>query len=141
MNPVLNELPCGPTGVEISPDALASSEGTMTMVFNDQDTTGSTAYSRPVAGDRALDRKVTVRKRLVNNALDSFNVTGNIDFVKLDCEGCEYDIVPALRSGMLARIGYVAGEIHPGMRHSFEDEAVREAKETMCTRGWQMRNL
>merc|ERR1719362_1917427 len=79
---------------------------------------------------------------MIEQAMENFNVTGNVDFVKLDCEGCEYDIVPALHSGIFVRFKHVEGETHPWLTQYIENKtSIREAEERMCARRWYMRNL
>ena len=58
-----------------------------------------------------------------------------IALFKVDCEGCEYEVLPALLSNrsVLARIDRLIGEIHepaPGAR-----EAARRLKEHFCGSG------
>jgi len=50
--------------------------------------------------------------------------------LKLDCEGCEFEVLPELeRSGVLARAGRVVGELHARR----DEPRYREYKAKLCT--------
>lgn len=64
-----------------------------------------------ISGNGARD--FVVDTFTVDEILDHFGVT-TVPFIKLDCEGCEYDVMQALsaRSLLMFRSDFVAGEIH-----------------------------
>lgn len=41
-----------------------------------------------------------------------FNLTDNIDFLKMDCEGAEYEILLTMNRSQLSKIKYLVGEFH-----------------------------
>ncbi len=46
---------------------------------------------------------------------------GRIDVLKMDCEGCEHELVSCLEKGILAEVGTVWIEVHAGGRESVLD--------------------
>ncbi|MBX7212493.1 MAG: FkbM family methyltransferase [Thermoflexales bacterium] len=58
-----------------------------------------------------------IEQRPLGEALESLGAT-RCDFLKLDCEGAEYDILQrAAEDGTLDRIGTIAMEYHDGVTH------------------------
>lgn len=66
-------------------------------------------------------------------SIDNILSTNNIDvchFLKIDCEGCEYDLFQHSSQQSLAKIGYIAAEIHlfnPAMHQAYADLSAKLA--------------
>lgn len=69
---------------------------------------------------KSEDHRTTMEVSLVTKRLDSLLAAHNIletqpiILLKLDCEGCEYDVIPGMGENMLNRTLEVAGETHIG---------------------------
>lgn len=75
------------------------------------------------------------------SVLAEFGVS-KVDLLILDCEGCEYEIVPKLSNDMLDRIEYACGELHPPPKApALQLTQVNSTRDVMCAYGWNMRSL
>ena len=78
------------------------------------------------------------RKTIVSFSVNKFldrNKVGHITFLKLDCEGCEYEVFPPL-TPFLSRETYFAGELHPcknGHSCAYSKEAINKVKQDICS--------
>lgn len=122
---------------------VASSDGTMNVTYNAQDTTGTSRYIRPAVGSRVMDRQEATQSRTLGAALAEHGLVGNIDAVKLDCEGCEYEALPTWDSNLTSRFGRVFGEIHPWIGKRVPNGTMRMplVHAAMCRMGWSMLGL
>lgn len=64
-----------------------------------------------------------------------------IDLMKLDCEGCEYEVVPALTESVLDQTGYAVGDVHLHYAHLFNPQTSRAVHAALCGRGWGITHL
>lgn len=59
----------------------------------------------------------------VTNLFKEFGIA-QVDFLKVDCEGCEYDVLPEMPRDTLVRFAVVAMELHPLLREKHPDLSV-----------------
>lgn len=74
-----------------------------------------------VVEDGDATQEIEIRR--LDDLLDEHDV-GEVDVLKLDCEGSEFDILLSSAAATLRRIGVIVGEWHP---HDGRDEAEIEA--------------
>ncbi|MGA2030237.1 MAG: FkbM family methyltransferase, partial [Verrucomicrobiota bacterium] len=101
--------------------AMRSQSGNVTLNFDQSDSFTTAASALKNTG--ALD-EISVKAISLPQLLADFNLS-RIDFLKLDCEGSEYDILYHCDQAVLDSIRYISMETHPGT------EAV-ECKEVLC---------
>ena len=69
---------------------------------------------------RAGDGKVKVRIQTIPSLLVEAGLT-DVDLLKMDCEGMEYDVLGTLSPGQLSRFGVIACEYHPEPGHNVNE--------------------
>ena len=74
----------------------------------DQDNTGGFSLY-DLDTDKNQGQQITVKN--VNNFFKENNIT-NVDFIKIDTEGAEYDILTSMDSAMLSNVSWIIGELH-----------------------------
>ena len=87
----------------------------LTMAWDPSRSKASHALTKEaVAGTRSnTDQIVTTRSYRIPSLLSSLRVDGRLPLLKLDCEYCEYEVLPDLEhSGVLTRTGRLVGEVH-----------------------------
>ena len=101
-NPGLNFL--------IFPLAVGSESGSirLNMDTSNDYTTAASVFSLNGSNESLEVRCTDLLKIFGDNSL------GHIDFLKLDCEGSEYDILYSASHGVLSRISCIAMETHSG---------------------------
>ncbi len=106
-------------GYDIHPhqSAVAGKAGEITLTFDPNDAfTTSASMTRPQEGEEIRVNCVTLQ--------DIFETYGleRCDFLKMDCEGAEYDIFYNCSEDILSRIDQIAMEVHKGPepRHDME---------------------
>lgn len=90
--------------------ALAAHDGTVTMHFDRRDafTTGASAVSHGGGDDPLEVRTLTLAKLMEQCAC------AEIDFLKMDCEGSEYEVLYGCGDRILDKIGCLSMETHVG---------------------------
>lgn len=61
----------------------------------------------------SFDSKMQVRTTTLEEVIREFNLD-SIDFLKMDCEGCEYGVINGLSVGTLKKIQEIRMEYHNG---------------------------
>jgi FkbM family methyltransferase len=93
--------------VRASHAAVGASDGETTLYLHGRGHGGNSLY-REHAGE---GRAVTVPAKRLDTVLKE-NRLERVDFLKLDCEGAEYDILGAASADTLARVRQIAMEHH-----------------------------
>lgn len=141
LNLALNGLSRGSGGIELLGFALSHIDGAfLNITYNAIDTTGTSTYIKPTGGTREYDQVSKVPTMRLNTVLDRYAVDV-VDFMILDCEGCEYDVLSQTSKRTLDTIGNVAGEVHPGFHSILGERKVKRVKQEICRRGWKMKML
>ncbi len=98
--------------------ALAGRAGTLFLYT----TTGLSGQHRTALQDaEAGGSAIPVEAITLEQAFDQFSIE-RCDFLKMDCEGAEYEILFAASKAALSRIGHIAMEYHDGVTpHTHED--------------------
>jgi len=106
--------------VEAHQAAVASESGSVHL-YSDGDASGQATTVDPALGSGGGSQTVTVCQAVAFET--AVRIAGNVDLVKLDCEGAEYDIV--LNSDPLCwqYVSCVLLEYHPVAGHSWEELA------------------
>lgn len=104
---------------EIHPhqSAVAGKPGEITLTFDPNDSfTTSASMTREQEGE-----KIRVKCVTLENIFETYELE-RCDFLKMDCEGAEYDIFYNCPANLLARIDQIAMEVHSGPepRHNME---------------------
>jgi FkbM family methyltransferase len=110
------------TNVRAVREAIAGSEGavslhTVTGLSGQHRTAGSGAM-------RTIVAPISVAATTLSGAFERFGIA-RCDFLKIDCEGAEYEILLGLSGETLARIARIALEYHDNMTAHTHDELVR----------------
>lgn len=103
----LNAAAC--PGITVLPIALGATDKEVEMYFSDS-LGNYGGFSLSTRGSD-VNRKIRVRQRNVQAFLDELGVD-QVDLIKIDTEGAEYDILTALREDVLARVACITGELH-----------------------------
>ncbi|CAE8691600.1 unnamed protein product, partial [Polarella glacialis] len=135
VNLALNGLSRGPGGVELVKEGLHHQDGQVVeMVYNAEDTTGSSLFwtgdGQPGYSQKHQVSTVTLKTLLERKGVEA------VDFMKLECVGCEYGVAHASDSSTLDRIKYVVGALHPNI--VFGVPQMDQATAIMFSRGWRM---
>ncbi len=111
----------GVENVRAFAQAVAGREGELTLYT----VTGLSGQHR-TAGDAARGRQETVRvpATTLARAMDDHGLA-RCDFLKIDCEGAEYEILFEAGEETLARIGHIALEYHDAVTAHTHDELAR----------------
>ena len=122
--------------------ALAAEDGNREFEVSDADTTGGrfTDFGGTFGGAHHR-HKIVVRtvavQRFVRRCVPP--PPAMVAFVKLDCEGCEYEIVPAVPKFFKERIDRIAGELHA--RQVLSMRASRRAARKSRSAAWANESL
>lgn len=74
---------------------------------DDTNVAGFSMYDLEV--DKTKKQEITIKN--IRTYLEELNIT-NIDLIKIDTEGAEYDILTTMDSDMLANVQWIIGELH-----------------------------
>ncbi|MEM3191240.1 MAG: FkbM family methyltransferase [Candidatus Parvarchaeota archaeon] len=66
-----------------------------------------------IASHIVFDSQSRVQTTTIQGLMNEFNIR-QVDFLKMDCEGCEYRVLRSLPPEVLARIGEIRLEFHEG---------------------------
>lgn len=91
------------------PIALGKEQGVLEMYCSD-DPINNGGYSFFETGCD-VGRKVSVEVKEINGVLSDHNIK-NIDLIKIDTEGAEYDILTSLDENILSSVKWIIGELH-----------------------------
>ena len=108
----------GVSNVRALPEAIAGHVGTLELYT----VTGLSGQHR-TAGDRAaaVTAPIRVPAMTLSAAFEKLGIA-RCDFLKIDCEGAEYEILLGADATTLSRIGHVAMEYHDAVTvHSHEE--------------------
>jgi FkbM family methyltransferase len=115
--------------VEVHPVAVASQAGALTL-----DVSGGVAVQyRTVGANGAAAGRITVRSVALADVLAGLP-GGACDFLKMDCEGAEYDLLLGLDDAALGRIRRVCLEYHEGVTPYSHTDLERRFQE----KGWRV---
>ena len=121
----------GIKNVEVFPYAVSSKNGELIL-----DVSGGVAVQYRTVGDTSFERgKITVHSVALADVLAGLP-GGACDFLKMDCEGAEYDMLLNLDDIALGRLRRVCLEYHEGVTsYSHTD-----LEEYFRSRGWSVRS-
>ncbi len=116
--------------VEVRPFAVANQAGTLSL-----DVSGGVAVQyRTVGAVGGAAGKITVRSVALADVLAGLP-GGVCDFLKMDCEGAEYDMLLNLDDAAWGRIRRMCMEYHDGVTPYSHEDLVRHFQ----AKGWQVR--
>lgn len=99
--------------------AVAGKAGEITLTFDPSDSfTTSASMTREQEGEAIRVSCVTLE-----NIFETYGLE-RCDFLKMDCEGAEYDIFYNCPDGILARIDQIAMEVHQGPEPGHNTDAL-----------------
>ncbi len=101
--------------------AMRHEAGNIILNFNRSDsfTTAASIHKGTGGGDQISVKAISLKQLLADFGLS------RIDFLKLDCEGSEYDILYHCEGELLDSISYISMETHPGTEAA-------ETKDALC---------
>ena len=119
----------GTKNVEVFPYAVSSKGGELTL-----DVSGGVAVQYRTVGDTSPERgKITVRSVALADVLSGLP-GGVCDFLKMDCEGAEYDTLLNLEAAALRRVRHICLEYHEGVtKYSHAD-----LERCFLAQGWRV---
>lgn len=121
----------GVANVRVAPQAIAATPGTLTLYT----VTGLTGQHRTAGDERsAAEPTLRVPATTLARAFDERGIA-RCDFLKIDCEGAEFEIVLGLEAEVLARIARIALEYHDHVTAHTHEELGRFLEE----RGFEVR--
>ncbi len=84
---------------------------------------------RALEAEAAGDETVSVSCRTLEQVFQDRNIT-RCDFLKMDCEGAEYDVLLTAPAGVLDRVQRISLEYHDGPMHRHQElvDALRAAR-------------
>ena len=97
--------------------ALSARSGTKELVvFNEHSDMNTTDYERSYAKKINLNNfsKIEVRAITLRDLIDEFKIE-TIDFLKMDCEGCEHEIFEEIDPSILSTVKRLTIEYHSGL--------------------------
>lgn len=112
----LNDLP----NVRVFNVGVASSDRTITLFLDHMNPASNSIYLR---SDQGKDENCVQREAISLPTLFSRHGIERCDFLKVDCEGAEYEILMSLGPPMLDRIGRIACELHEPVYYGISDPA------------------
>ncbi len=109
-----------PPSARIFPLAIASNAGTITMNVSERSVESSATFSFPHM------QHISVQATTLDEAVARMG--GNVDVVKMDIEGAEFDVLASSTS--LPQIREIVGEVHPGVAERDTNELRRSVART-----------
>ena len=104
---------------------LASSDRSITLFLDHMNPASNSIYLR---SDQGKDENCVEREAISLATLFSRYHIDLCDFMKVDCEGAEYEILMRSERGLLARIGKIACELHEPAYYGVSDPAYTPEK-------------
>ncbi len=118
------------TNVKVFPNAVSASAGALRL-----DVSGGVAVQYSTVGGASAEvSKITVQSVLLADVVARLP-GGVCDFLKMDCEGAEYETLLNLDEATLRRIKRICLEYHLAVTPYSQDDLVRFFQ----ARGWQVR--
>jgi FkbM family methyltransferase len=119
----------GTNNVDVFPYAVSSKGGELTL-----DVSGGVAVQYRTVGDSSPERgKITVRSVALADVLSGLP-GGACDFLKMDCEGAEYDMLLNLEAAALRRVRRICLEYHEDVTSYSHADLVKHFE----ARGWRV---
>lgn len=75
---------------------------------------------RSLHNSRGSSKKITVKTLSLNKVISDLKIN-KCDFLKIDCEGAEYEIIYNLKPANLKKIKFMSLEFHDGIQGNHED--------------------
>ena len=104
------------TNAEVFSGAIASNSGSTTLAVEDRRVVQNSTANRALS-----DRKVSVETLSLEDLLDRFRLD-HCDYLKMDCEGGEYEILFSTSAKTLTHFDRICMEVHDGMTVHNRDE-------------------
>ena len=82
------------------------------------------------------DKKEIVNVMSLEEIVKTYHID-KIDFLKLDCEGAEFDIILKLTDELLKKITRISAEIH----QSLENHSIKELEEFLSSKGYVVKSI
>lgn len=123
--------------------AIAGTDNDERVIFHSRvDGLATNLYGRKDDLAPAYDRHYLARTATLEAVLADAGVAdARVAHLKIDCEGCEFEVVPRLQNATLDLLDYVGGEIHLPLSGMFDKDDVQRTLEIICGRRWNMYNF
>lgn len=123
-------------GIRVVPAGLGRKDGeSFAMTWRPYSTTSTRSWTPGMESRPSVDIELQVPILTWSTVLGDAGVT-NIDVCKVDCEGCEYNVIPGLTDAQFDAIGTIVGEIHwgfiPDRKKPPSDTLGRATHERLC---------
>uniref|UniRef100_A0A7S1PPW4 Methyltransferase FkbM domain-containing protein n=1 Tax=Alexandrium catenella TaxID=2925 RepID=A0A7S1PPW4_ALECA len=117
--------------VEVRGEAITNSTGTEDFAFQPMsaDESGLDPSHRSMSAEYSSVRTITIEDAMKELGVD------RVRLMKIDCEGCEFEVFPALSNATLDRIDSLVGEYHAHLEPFHQDE-IEGVRRVACARGW-----
>lgn len=97
--------------------ALSNDNSEHDLLLSERNENADSLQPSPVIRSTITFQSSTrVKTRTLESLIDSFSLI-KIDLLKLDCEGCEYEVITTLRHSTFAIIGEIIMEYHEGPKN------------------------
>jgi FkbM family methyltransferase len=95
--------------------ALSSTEGEATLAVSSHNPNENSIAAENVARWAAFDSREKTRTITLEGVMEQFGLK-RIDFLKINCEGCEYDVIENISANTLEKINELRVSFHDGPR-------------------------
>jgi FkbM family methyltransferase len=109
--------------------AVAKKTGTSSLYLKNNFAIGNTIYK-----NKNTDKKIDIKTISLKDIIETNNIL-EIDILKLDCEGAEYDILLNLDNQTIQKINKIVSEMHPNI----ENFKVENVKDFLSLHGFEVK--
>ncbi len=96
--------------------ALARNSGIVEFSVSDKNPNANSLLpTDTVKANIVFDTKIHVKALTLKELLEQYNID-RVDLLKMDCEGCEYDVFNGLDPSVLSKINEIILEFHDGLK-------------------------
>lgn len=135
MNLAANGIDNGPGGVELHGEAVSGEDnGTATITHPIGSGESANIFAGRMGHKKSDFSVPTISLQTVFKEVGD----GRVDYMKLDCEGCEFMALPKMSSSSLHQIDRAEGEFHPQVDSTMRATTTRSV---ICKQGWHFKGL
>jgi len=108
---ILEKNVAGLPGIEVFNYALGAANGAVSVPFDGADFSRFTLAKNPGGEWSGPLSPTACQVKHAGEVVQNLGLT-NVDLIKIDCEGAEYDVLTALPPGLVQQCKWIVGEMH-----------------------------